>query len=527
MNPQLQLRPWHVGLVLFVIAAAVRVALLPTARFGGDEALFFRIGMDIVEGKSFPLLGTHITDGAARLPGPAFLYLMAGPLLLWRAPEAQFLFTELLGAVTVAAFWFGARGIVGERGAAVAGLFFACAPWATLYADRTWNPNVMPFFVVVAMMCAWRLRGAPTSRAAMVLWPTMALMAQIHMSAPVAWAGVLAVVGFATLRDGWTSSRRHHLLGLALAALTFLPLAISEVQTGFENTRHIWAETVGKVGGVRHPWGFMWVPVYSLRMLTLDVSYHEFSGYWGGPNEWRCLQSLVEGSPPRPFTVWRAGAMASSLVLAVGAIAISVKRALAHREDATDDVGAKNAGVIVAAAVVVIVVNTAMMGLTAKQVFGHYVTNQFPFLVMMLGCAASAKLPMWGQRLGLVLLLVFCVGGVEASTMVSRRVDAKIGLDVHRRVGAVIAADADAAGLPQATPIRLDFVGVRSSYFDWHIFGTRALGLPWHFDQRAPLRRYALTPPSARAPRGAVGDAIDVGAAWLWRLSTPQRRGPP
>ena len=466
-------RPWLTALLLFALAAAVRVALLPSARFGGDEALFFRIGMDIVEGKSFPLLGTHITDGAARLPGPTFLYLMAAPLLLWRAPEAQYLFTELLGAATVVVFWGSARGVVGERGAAVAGVFFACAPWATLYADRTWNPNVMPFFVVTALACAWRLRADAGSRAAALLWPCLGLMAHIHMSAPVAWAGVLVVACPAALRAGLRTPR-WHLVGLGLGAAAYLPLAIHEVHTGFNNTRQIWAETVGKVGGTRHPWGFVWVPVYSLRMLTLDVSYHELSGYWGGPDEWRCLRSLIDGTTPRPATWWRHAALLASLVLALASIARSVAQASWTRarpggvdgsaratpnsnsdlstDDADDDangVGARHAGVIVAAAVAVVIVNTAMMGLTAKQVFGHYVTNQFPFLVMLVACAASGPLSRVSRGVGLVLLVVFCLGGVEASTMVSRRVDGKIGLEVHRRASAVIVADADAAGVPQ------------------------------------------------------------------------------
>lgn len=75
-------RPFLFGIVVFVCALGMRLVLLHTARFGGDEALFFNIGMDIVEGKAFPLLGTQITDGSGRLPGPAFLYLMALPLLV-------------------------------------------------------------------------------------------------------------------------------------------------------------------------------------------------------------------------------------------------------------------------------------------------------------------------------------------------------------------------------------------------------------------------------------------------------------
>jgi hypothetical protein len=497
-----------VGLVLFLLAATLRVALLHTARFGGDEALFFRLGMDIVEGKSFPLLGTQITDGAARLPGPTFLYLMALPLLVWRAPEAQYLFTELLGAATVVVLWQALRRPCGERAAFFTGLTFALSPWAALYADRTWNPNVLPFFVVVGVAAGLRLREAPGSRAALVFWPTLALLPHLHLSAPVAWAGLLALVGVGTLRQAATATaRRWHVVGLALALLCYAPLLVHELQTGFGNTRQIVAETVGRQGGERHPWGFVWVPVYALRLLTTDVSYHELSGYWGGPDELRCLHSLWWGTDARPHHPLRLLGLLCSVVVSVGAwggaIAVARRDALAR--------------VVVGAAVVAVVANTALMGLAAKQVFGHYVIALLPFLLLLLAVALQQA----HGRLRLVLqvcVVVAALVGVEATLSVSRRVDARIGLEVHRRAGAVIAADADAAGLPQSEPIALFFVGLRSSHYDWHVFGTRALSLPWHFDQRARRRRYALTPPQAPAPRGAVGSAVDVGHALLWRL---------
>jgi hypothetical protein len=497
-----------VGLALFLLSAMVRVALLPTARFGGDEALFFRLGMDIVEGKAWPLLGTQITDGAARLPGPTFLYLMALPLLVWRAPEAQYLFTELLGAATVVILWQALRRPVGERPALWTGFVFALAPWAALFADRTWNPNVLPFFVVVGVAAALRLREAPGSRAALVLWPTLAVLPHLHLSAPVAWAGLLALVGVGTLRQGLTQGhRRLHIIGLGLALLCYVPLLVHEVQTGFANGRQILVETVGRQGGERHPWGFLWVPVYALRLLTTDVSYHELSGYWGGPDEWRCLQSLWTGTAARPHHPLRLLGLIASVVVSVGAWGGAI--AVARRDAA--------ARVFAVAAVVAVVANTALMGIAAKQVFGHYVIGLLPFALLLLavvlrharGCCA------------LVLRACIVIGalvGVEATLSVSRRVDARIGLVVHRRASSVIAADADAAGVPQTEPIALFFVGLRSSHYDWQVFGTRALGLPWQFDQRARRRRYALTPVAAPAPPGAVGDAVDVGHALLWRL---------
>ena len=57
-----------IGVAIFVAAAALRLALAQTARFTGDEARDYQIGMDIAHGVRFPMLGPVIT--AARLSFP-------------------------------------------------------------------------------------------------------------------------------------------------------------------------------------------------------------------------------------------------------------------------------------------------------------------------------------------------------------------------------------------------------------------------------------------------------------------------
>jgi hypothetical protein len=497
-----------VGVALWLVAMAVRGSLLTTARFGGDEALFFQLGMDIVEGKAFPLLGTPITDGAARLPGPAFLYLMAAPLFFWPAPEAQYLFTEALGACTVVVWWLTARRIVGDWAAALSGGWLACAPWAALFADRTWNPNVLPFFVVVAMASAWRVREAPGSRAALVLWPSCALLPQLHLSAPVAWVGLLVLVGSRSLRAATTSScRRHHLLGLVVAGLLFVPLAVHEAQTEFANIHHLLDETVGRQGGERHPWGFVWVPVYALRLLTTDVSYHELSGYWGGPDEWRCLHSLWFGTEARPHHPLRILGLIASLVVGVGAFFGTV---VAARRDPR----ARIVSIAVASA---IVANAALMALSAKQVFGHYVIVLLPFVFLLVATSLRHAQGRWRSIL-IVCVVVSSLVGVEATMSVSRHVDARIGLRVHRRAVDAIDDDARARGINEDEPVALSYVGIYGSRFDWQVFVTRAAKAPWRLDPRARVRRFAVTPLGAPAPKHAVGPSIDLEHALLWRL---------
>jgi hypothetical protein len=298
--------------------------------------------------------------------------------------------------------------------------------------------------------------------------------------------------------------------GLALAALLYVPLLINEVRTGLGNTRNILAETLGGQGGEKHPGSFLWIPVYALRFLTLDVTYHELTGYWGGPDEVACLKAVILGTPPRPHHPLRVLAFIASLALALTAVVVAGRAAWRARKE--------RAPVFALAFAAALVANMLLLGLAQKQVFGHYVTNLYPFVFVAyasLGAATSS----WTKRATAVvaaLALAFCLGGVEATLAVSRRVDARIGLEVHRRTLERIRDDAVAEHI-EGEPVRLDF-GYRSSWYDWSIFADRAMGLSLRFDKRAARRWYRLVEKDKpMSPGGAWGEPVDVGHALLYR----------
>ena len=271
------------GAAIFVAAAALRLALVQSARFTGDEARDYAIGMDIAHGVRFPMLGPVITSGAAQLPGPFSYWLIAFPQLFSRAPEAGNIFFELMGAASVWMFWFALRRPFGEAPATFAAALLAFSPWSALFGDRVWNPNAFLVFATLALLAAVKLRERPTSAWSAVLLVACLLLPQLHSSAPVVWLAVLPLV-WGTVRR-W--NRRWLALGVVVVALLYLPLAIHEAQTGFGNARAFIAETVGghKKTAPGASLSFLLSPVYCLRFLTLDVTYHELSGYWGGLNE--------------------------------------------------------------------------------------------------------------------------------------------------------------------------------------------------------------------------------------------------
>ena len=92
---------------------------------------------------------------------------------------------------------------------------------------------------------------------------------------------------------------------------------------------------------------------------------------------------LSDESPARPFHVLRFAALLVSVLLALAAVGTVLRNSVRQR----------SVGPFGLAFIAALVVNTALMGLAATQVFGHYVTNLFPFVVVALLPASSVTEP--------------------------------------------------------------------------------------------------------------------------------------
>jgi hypothetical protein len=517
-------RGFWIGAAIFAVAAALRLALVQTARFTGDEARDYAVGMDIAHGIRFPLLGPVITSGAAQLPGPFSYWLAAFPQLFTRAPEAGNVFFELLGAAAVWMFWYGLRRPFGERAAAFAAALLACSPWSALFADRVWNPNAFLCVEGLALLAAIKLRERPDSAWVAVLPVACLVLPQLHSSAPVVWLALLPFL-WGTVRR-W--NRRYLALGLALAALLYIPLAIHEARTGFGNARAFIAETLG---GPKKATGtslsFLLSPIYSLRFLTLDVTYHELSGYWGGLNEAAAWRALWQGSPARPFHPLRLLALIASIVLLALAAGAGLRAALVRRRQAApaavrraaDDSGGSLRPFAVAA-LVAVVANVGLLAVTSKQVFAHYVTPTLPFVFFVF--AAGARAAFTDRRLKIVFLALAAVvgaGGVEATLSISRRIDGRNGLGVHRAVADRVLSDCAAAGRARADcPVRLDF-GFPAMLYTHGIFARVALARPIRWEATPAGFAYRLQKRDDPPPPGAAAFPITTtGPVNLYRL---------
>ena len=513
--PLQQHRSLYVGAAIFVAALALRVALIETARFTGDEARDYAIGMGIASGTQAPLLGPEISSGRARLPGPLEDWLAAFPQLFTRAPEGGNLFFELMSAASVWLFWLTLRKPFGEAAAAFAAGLMALSPWSALFGDRVWNPNAFLFFEGLALLAAVKLREQPRSAWAAVLLVACLALPQLHSSAPVVWLALLPLV-VGPLRQ---ARRRTLAVGIALGALLYVPLLIHEAKTGFGNTRAFFTEALA-IGGRKNSavdsLGFLFTPVYVLRLLTLDVTYHELTGYWGGLDEAAAWRALWLGSEARPFHPLRLATLLASLALAIASVTIAGREIWRRRSAA----GWRAAvGPFTAAALIVVAADFLFLGVTRKRVFAHYVTPTLPFIFILY--AAAARPALADRRLRpwlLALALMFGVGGVEATLSISRRIDGRNGLAVHRAAAHRLLDDCAAAGrAPAACTGQLEF-GYFAVPYSHMVFAQHALVPPigWGrgtgFAYRLQKRETPAPPASAAYP------VTNVGAVSIYRL---------
>jgi 4-amino-4-deoxy-L-arabinose transferase-like glycosyltransferase len=435
--------------LLILVAALIRLSLICTSRFTGDEAIFYQAAVHIRDGIAFPELGPAVTGGVARHPGPLFYYLMSLSQFFSRTPEAANAETAILGALSIGFLWDAVRRVLGTFPAFLAALLMTFSPWAILYADRIWNANVIIFLVAVAFWAAVRVYQKPGSRWIAMVIALSAIMPQFHLSVPVVWLALIAL-----MLPNWRRLRELNwgfvALGVAIAVLGYAPYLHSELQSGFANLKALRAENLHLEGRRQ----FYKVPIYAFRFFTLDTTYHELMGYWGGLHELSALKAAFVGSPVRPFSVFRLIALVASIVLAV-MIYLS-----AFRER-------RFLGLFWRAFWIGICTNILLLAITPKAFYPHYLTPMLPFFFAI--SAGLAHQLEWDHRLRkwlVPVLCIFCIGGVEASVSISRNLDQRNGLKTQRQVIRWILEDAAREGWQPSARIglHLDFPGYLEGY---------------------------------------------------------------
>ena len=209
--------------------------------FLGDE------GRDVIVVRRFlvelrqMLIGPGTSIGNMYL-GPLYYYLVAPALFLAAfSPVGPAVLVALIGIATIFLVWFIGRKWFGPTGGLASAALYALAPAVIIYARSSWNPNIMPFFSLLAIFLIWKIFKVNRISGKVGWWliilgVTFAFVLQSHylglLLLPT--AGLFWLMKLVRLKE-----RKQYLFYSLLSVLVFLflmsPLVIFDARHGWRN----------------------------------------------------------------------------------------------------------------------------------------------------------------------------------------------------------------------------------------------------------------------------------------------------
>ncbi|MEP7162515.1 MAG: glycosyltransferase family 39 protein [Candidatus Moraniibacteriota bacterium] len=246
----------------FLLALIVGLGFfLRTVHFGEylhfelDQARDARIIDDGLRGDFFdlPLLGPRAGGTYLRLP-PAFYYLeflsakMFGP-----HPVGMAFFVALLSTASIPIFFFFVRRFFGRNFSLGLTSLFAVSTFLVLYGRFAWNPNPLPFFLLLGFFSLLKAVDSSETRPGRWLLLSafmLSIATELHF---LAFVAVPAIVFFFLLWKRPRFSWRAWLGVVGLVTLLYMPMVLNERETGGRNTQEFFKAVSGKSGKGDHP----------------------------------------------------------------------------------------------------------------------------------------------------------------------------------------------------------------------------------------------------------------------------------
>jgi hypothetical protein len=293
-----------VGLGAIVLLAAVlRFIDLPTrGTWDADQGHDMLVLRDLVLNGQIPLLGPPTSIGDFH-HGVLYYFLLAPVAAVSGAdPVAVTAAIAFGGTLAVAVTWWLARSIGGPIAGLIAGFLLAISASAVEESTFIWNPNLIALSSSIALAAAWR---AWTS-GRIGWWVVAGAAAVVTMHCHVLGVVLSPVIAGLLVADIRRRSRsslgtgpaiRAGLAWLAIAALSYIPLAIHELTSGGSETRAALAFlTAGPPVEVSLP---LRLPIVGLRVLAWPLS---------GLITAAPIAALLAAALVISLTIWRAAA---------------------------------------------------------------------------------------------------------------------------------------------------------------------------------------------------------------------------
>src|SRR3989344_4952917 len=250
--------------VILIIGAFFRLYRIDEyMTFLGDEGRDAIIVRRLLVNFDPILIGPGTSIGNMYL-GPLYYYMIAPALFLANFnPAGPSVMISLLGILTIWFIWFvvrewfpkntsevsRGRNTTSEVGISIGGLvaagLYAVSPVVINFSKSSWNPNIMPFFSLLAIYSVWKFWKENKFRWIIITFLSMAFVLQSHylglLLAPV--IVIFWVLTYLSLRrtpntEHQTLKRsflKYSLVGLVVFLILMSPLALFDLRHNFMN----------------------------------------------------------------------------------------------------------------------------------------------------------------------------------------------------------------------------------------------------------------------------------------------------
>ncbi len=197
--------------------------------FLGDEGRDVLIVRNLLVKADPILIGPGTSVGGMYL-GPLYYYFMAPFLLLSNFnPVGPAIGVAFLGIITIYLVYDVSNVWFGKAQAIVSSLFFAISPTVINYSHSSWNPNIMPFFALLAIFSIWKVWKEKKYSFLFLTAISFAFILNSH------YLGVLILP---VIFIYWIKSKvplKYTFYSLLIFAFLMSPLPIFDLRHGFMN----------------------------------------------------------------------------------------------------------------------------------------------------------------------------------------------------------------------------------------------------------------------------------------------------
>ncbi|EKD49185.1 MAG: hypothetical protein ACD_63C00233G0003 [uncultured bacterium] len=231
-------------IAIVIVGTFLRFYDLPSLmHFADDEGRDAFIARDIAKGKEFPLLGPSSSTGDFSL-GPAFYYMMAFTFLVSNNSEvAPAVMVASFGVLTIILLYKVGEDIFSSKAGLAAAALYSFSYLAVLHNRWSWNPNTLPFFIVVILFCLYKINIKKEyrwkfwdkgGRWLVVLFVCVAVAVQLHASAFIL---IPSIIFFWIIKRPNVRSPLPWLVGVMLFFAILGPLIAYDLAHDFANLR--------------------------------------------------------------------------------------------------------------------------------------------------------------------------------------------------------------------------------------------------------------------------------------------------